>query len=177
MKKIRIHDREFRPFISQAKIKRAIEKLAKDLNRDLKGKDVIILAVLNGSFIFAADLMRKLKIPAEISFIKISSYASSGSTGETHDLIGINENLANRTVIILEDIIDTGITIEHILSQVKSYHPAELKIVTMFFKPESCKPGFKPDYTGIEIPSGFIVGYGLDYERLGRNLEEVYIEV
>ncbi|MFN8208849.1 MAG: hypoxanthine phosphoribosyltransferase [Bacteroidales bacterium] len=177
MKKIRIHDKEFRPFISQAKIKRAVEKLAKALNRDLKGKDVVILAVLNGSFIFAADLMRKLKIPAEISFIKISSYASTGSTGETHELIGINENLANRTVVILEDIIDTGITIEHILSQVKSYHPSDLKIVTMFFKPEACKPGFKPDYAGIEIPSRFIVGYGLDYDRLGRNLDEVYIEI
>jgi hypoxanthine phosphoribosyltransferase len=177
MKNIRIHDKEFKLFISSAKIKRAVDRMAKELNKDLKGKDVIFLGVLNGCFIFAADLFRKLTIPCEISFTKISSYVSNGSSGETHDLIGINEDLRNKTVVILEDIIDTGITIEHILSVVKSYNPAEVKIVTMFFKPDSCKPGFNPDYVGMEIPARFILGYGLDYDRLGRNFEDIYIEV
>lgn len=176
MKKINIQDKEFRLFITSARIQRAVSKMARQLNKDLKGKDVIFLGVLNGCYMFIADLSRHLSIPCQISFVKLASYAASSTTGEVYDLIGINEDLSNRTVVILEDIIDTGITIEHILAAVQSYHPAEIKIATLFFKKEACKPGFRPDYVGIEIPSQFIVGYGLDYNRFGRNYPDVYIE-
>ncbi len=128
MKKINIQDKEFRLFITSARIQRAVSKMARQLNKDLKGKDVIFLGVLNGCYMFIADLGRHLSILCQISFVKLASYAASSTTGEVYDLIGINEDLSNRTVVILEDIIDTGITIEHILAAVQSYHPAEIKI-------------------------------------------------
>jgi len=176
MKKINIQDKEFRSFISAVKIQKAIAKMARKLNKDLKGKDVVFLGILNGSFMFMADLCRKLTIPCQISFVKLASYSNTDSTGEVYDLVGINEELNNKTVVIVEDIIDTGITIQHILSAVKAHYPAEIRIATLFFKREACQPGFEPDYLGLEVPARFIIGYGLDYNRLGRNLAEIYIE-
>jgi hypoxanthine phosphoribosyltransferase len=174
-KKVQVYDKTFELFIPEAKIQQAIDELAKQMNKDLQGKDVIFMGILNGAFIFAADLYRRITIPSIITFVKVASYAGTSSTGKVERLIGVNENVENMTVVILEDIIDTGITMEYIIKQLKGYEPKEILIATMFFKKEAFKKNYPIHYIGMEIPNRFIVGYGLDYNGYGRNLRDVYV--
>ncbi len=177
MKRIKLLDREFELSIPFEKIDNAIAGIADRMNKDLVDKDPLMICVLNGSFMFAADLMKKLNFPCEISFVKLSSYEGTSSTGKVKELIGLNENIEGRCVVILEDIVDTGFTIEKIKNQLLGYQPAEVKIATMLFKPDACKTDIEIDYTGMEIPNDFIVGYGLDYDGHGRNLANIYTVV
>jgi hypoxanthine phosphoribosyltransferase len=174
-KEVTIHDKTFEKFISSVKIQRAIGKMAARINKDFKNDKPIFLSVLNGSFLFTADLLKKIKIECEVSFTKISSYSGAASTGKINTLIGINENLKGRTVIILEDIVDSGNTLEKIIPELKKHQPLKIIVATLFFKPNACKKKIKLDYIGIEMPNDFLIGYGLDYDGLGRNLSDIYI--
>jgi hypoxanthine phosphoribosyltransferase len=171
--RIQIHDKNFKKYISSAKIQKAVADIAKKINKDFKGGKPVFLSVLNGSFMFTADLLKKVNIECEVSFVKIASYSGTKS-GKINTLIGLNGILKNRSVIILEDIVDSGNTIEKIIFELKKYKPAQIKIATMFFKPGSYKKKIPLDYIGMEVPNDFIVGYGLDYNGLGRNLSDIY---
>jgi hypoxanthine phosphoribosyltransferase len=175
MSSIVIHDHTFKTKISSAEIQKAVADVAKQINKDLKGKKPLFLAVLNGSFMFAADLMKKINIECEISFVKVASYEGTQSTGSMKQLIGINEDIKGRTVVIVEDIVDTGNTIENIWNELNTMGVAELKVATLLFKPEAYTKTVPLDYVAIVIPNDFIVGYGLDYKGLGRNLEDIYV--
>lgn len=173
-KKVKVLDKEFEIFIESEEIQRTIANLAEKLNQDLKGKDVIFLGILNGSFMFASDLYKLIDVPSQISFLKLASYQGTSTSGTVKRLIGINEDLVGKTVVVLEDIVDTGITIENIIKQLRGYEPAEIKLATFLFKPAAMKTNVKLDYVGIEIPNDFIIGYGLDYDGFGRNLGDIY---
>ncbi len=172
---VQVLDKTFELFIPEAEIQTAIDKLAVKMNQDLQGKNVIFMGILNGSFIFAADLYRRITIPSIITFVKVASYSGTSSTGKVERLIGVNENIENMTVVILEDIIDTGVTMEYIIKQLKGYEPKEILIATMFFKREAFTKNYPIDYIAMEIPNKFIVGYGLDYNGYGRNLKDIYV--
>jgi hypoxanthine phosphoribosyltransferase len=174
MRKIKILDKEFQISIPYATIKQAVEQVATQINDDFASEEVFFICILNGSFMFAADLMKRIKIPNQISFVKISSYEGETSTGVTKKLIGLNEDINGRHVIIIEDIIETGLTLDHIVKDLKLAKPASLKIATLLFKPQAYHHNFKVDYFGLEIPNDFIVGYGLDYNGYGRNYEDIY---
>ena len=175
MKKIIIQGKEFKTSILSTNIKRAIERVSLEINQDYAGKDILFISILNGSFMFASDLVRKITLNCQISFVKLTSYASDTSSGSVKELIGLNEDLAGRHVIILEDIVDTGLTIESIASQLKKKKPASLKVATLLFKPQAYQKNMVIDYVGLEMPNGFLVGYGLDYDGFGRNLEDIYV--
>ncbi len=174
MKEIRIHDRNFRELITEEAIRKRVGELAVKLNSDLKGKDVVFLGILNGAFLFAADLFRKLEIPARISFVKLASYEGTKSSGSIKELIGWNEDIKNKTVVVIEDIVDTGHTLERIMAELVMRKASEIRIATAFFKPGAYKSRIVLDYVGFEIPNDFVVGYGLDYDGFGRNLPSVY---
>lgn len=171
---VTIHDKQFRKYISTAKVQKAVAGIAKKINKDYKNERPVFLSVLNGSFMFTTDLLKQLKIECEVSFIKVSSYSGTGSTGKVNELIGLNENLKDRSVIILEDIVDSGNTIKKIIPELKQCDPKQVRIAALFFKPDAFKGSIKPDYIGIEVPNDFLVGYGLDYNGLGRNLSDIY---
>ncbi len=175
MSDIKIHDKIFEPFISKAKIAEGVKKVAAEINRDYAGKNPLLLGILNGSFIFAADLFRELEIEAEISFIKLVSYKGTSSTGNVVTSIGLEEQLADRHIIIVEDIIDTGKTLHSFMPELQNRKPASLKIATFLTKPDALKYPVKADYNVFEIEHKFVVGYGLDYDGLGRNIPELYI--
>jgi hypoxanthine phosphoribosyltransferase len=175
MHSIRLGDKTFIPYITEEKIRAAVKNVAGQINADLEGKHPLFLVVLNGSFLFAADLVRDVKLECEISFVKLASYAGTESSGKIKELVGLNENIAGRDVIIVEDIVDTGNTIVHIVGQLKQLSPASIRIATLLFKPEAYKKEIPVDYRGLEIPNAFIVGYGLDYNGLGRNLRDIYV--
>lgn len=177
MKRIQLLDKEFVLSIPASDIKRAIWDMAMKINRDLHDKNPLMVCILNGSFMFSADLMKLIEFPCEISFVKLSSYHGMESTGEVKQLIGLNENVEGRTVVLLEDIVDTGVTIENLVRQLKTQNPADVKVATLLFKPEACTRDIKLDYVGLEIPNDFIVGYGLDYDGYGRNLPDIYTVV
>jgi len=174
MRSIQVQDKTFGEFISGAEINTAVEKIAKRINEDLKDKNPLFLVVLNGAFIFASDLMKKITIPCEISFVKLSSYVGTKTTSVVRELIGLDEVLTDRTVVILEDIIDTGITMGVTTGKLKKLEAKEVKIATLLFKPDAFTMDYHIDYVGIKIPNDFIVGYGLDYNGNGRNLPEIY---
>jgi hypoxanthine phosphoribosyltransferase len=174
MNTIRIHDKTFKPYISEEAIRDKVIKLAEVLNRDYANKNPIFIAILNGAFIFAADLFKSLHIDAEISFIKLASYKGMKSSGQVITAIGLDIELFNRHVVILEDIVDTGKTLFEFLPQLWHQQPASLKIVALLHKPEARTFPVPVDYTGFEIPDKFVVGYGLDYNGLGRNTASIY---
>jgi hypoxanthine phosphoribosyltransferase len=161
--------------ISSAEIKKAVSDVARQMNVDLKDTKPLFLAVLNGSFMFAAALMKRVTVECEISFVKLASYQGTGSTGTIKQLIGIDENLKGRTVVIIEDVVDSGETIENVLEQLKDLGAAEIKIATLLFKPEAYSKNIPIDYAAIVVPNDFLVGYGLDYNGLGRNLADIYV--
>ena len=155
-------------------IKKRVAELAETISRDMADKNPLFLAVLNGAFIFAADLMRGMTIPCEISFVKLASYQGTTSTGHIKEVIGINEDLTGRTVIILEDIVESGLTIKRMIESLGTRNPASVHICTLFFKPERLKEEINLDYVAFEIPNDFILGYGLDYDQQGRGLKDLY---
>src|ERR1700748_131346 len=174
MSTIQVHDKSFVPYLSAAEIAAKIEGLAAQINKDYEGKRPLIIAVLNGSFIFASDLFRRLTIEAEISFIKLASYKGTTSTGNVITAIGLEESLHHRHVILLEDIIDTGKTLHEFIPQLEHQSPASIEIAALLTKPDALKFPVHPKYSGFEIPNKFVVGYGLDYDGLGRNIPEIY---
>jgi len=174
MKEVTILGKDFELFIDADTIQDRIKRLAIVLNEDLKGKDPIFIAILNGSFMFAADLMKYVTVPSEITFVRISSYKGMNSTKNMKEVMGLKEDIKDRTVVIIEDIVDTGYTIEGLINQFETQGPKEIKVATLLFKPKALVVGTKPDYVAIEIPNDFIVGYGLDYDGFGRNLQDIY---
>ena len=177
MKNVNILDKEFELFIPYEKIKSIVEEMAEKMNNDLKGKKPLFICILNGSFMFAADIFKRISmLDAEISFIKLASYSGISTTGSVKELIGLNEDLTGRTVVVLEDIVDSGITIAKTIEQIRSKNPLEILIATLLLKPEALQVKVPLDYIGIEIPNDFIVGYGLDYNGRGRNLIDIYKE-
>lgn len=175
MTKIQILDKSFSLFIPADEIRKAVDRIATEMNNDLNGKDVIFIAILNGAFMFAADLYKKLDIPSRITFLKLASYEGTSTSGKIKRLIGLGEDLKGLTVVVLEDIVDTGTTLDHIVKQLRGYEPAEVKIATLFLKPDVYHYDIPLDYVGIKVPDRFIVGYGLDYNGFGRNLEDLYV--
>jgi hypoxanthine phosphoribosyltransferase len=174
MSLVTVHDKVFKPFIDKATIERRVAELGKQIDSDYQGKRPLFLAILNGSFIFAADLFRCITIDAEISFIKLASYKGTTSTGNVVTAIGMEETLHHRHVVLLEDIIDTGKTLSSFLPEILSRQPASLKVATFLTKPEALQYDIRADYVGFEVPNKFVLGYGLDYDGLGRNLPELY---
>ena len=174
MDSIKIKDKSFRVSIPEAEIKTRVKALAEQMSKDLEGKNPIFLAVLNGAFIFAADLMREMTIPCEISFVKLASYQGTTSTGKVKEVFGINEDLSGRTVVIVEDIVESGQTMKQMIESLGTRNPESVRICTLFFKPEKLKEDLNLDYVAFRIPDDFILGYGLDYDGLGRELKDVY---
>lgn len=174
MKSVRIHDKTFRSYISEEAIREKVGELAAVLNRDYRDKNPVFIAILNGAFIFAADLFKSLSIDAEISFIKLASYKGMKSSGQVITAIGLDIEIFDRHVVILEDIVDTGKTLHEFLPQLWHQQPASLKIVALLHKPDASAFPVKVDYTGFEIPDKFVVGYGLDYKGQGRNTAAIY---
>lgn len=172
--RILVKDRYFTKYIDAEEIQRAVAKVSDAVYADFKDEVPLFLVVLNGSFIFAADLMKAYDGICEISFIRLSSYHGTQTTQEVKTLIGLSDDITDRSVVILEDIIDSGITVTHLLEDLKKYNPRHLKVATLLFKPEAVKTEIRPDYIGMEIPKDFIVGYGLDYDGFGRNLADIY---
>jgi hypoxanthine phosphoribosyltransferase len=171
---IKIKDKTFKTSITEAEIKERVKALAQQISKDMEGKVPLFLGVLNGAFIFAADLMRELTIPSEISFVKLASYQGTTSTGKINEVLGINEDLSGRTVIIVEDIVESGLTMKRMIESIGTRNPASVHICTLFLKPDKLKEDLDIDYVAFRIPDDFIIGYGLDYDHLGRELREIY---
>lgn len=171
---VKVHDKHFEPFISADKIQHEVSRIAEEMNRDLASKDPIFLGILNGAFMFASDLYKQLTFPCQITFLKLASYSGTQSTGTVKQLIGINRDLKDRVVVILEDIVDSGVTLETIIRQLSGYQPAEIRVATFLHKPEATVREVKLHYVGMKIPNDFILGYGLDYDGYGRNFKEIY---
>ena len=174
MSRVKILDKTFETSLPEAKIKERIKELATQMSRELEGKNPLFIAVLNGSFIFAADLMREMTIPCEISFVKLASYQGTMSTGKVHEVLGINEDLTDRTVVIVEDIVESGQTMERMIEALGTRKPSSVHICTLFFKPDRLQTDINLDYVAFRIPNDFIVGYGLDYDQQGRGLKDIY---
>ena len=171
---VKIKDKTFKASISETAIHARVNEIAAQIDKDMAGKTPLFLAVLNGSFVFAADLLRELHIPCEISFVKMASYQGTSSMGKVKQLIGLNVPLAGRTVVIVEDIVDSGLTMQCMLECLDNYHPAEVRICTLLLKPGNLKVPLNLDYVAFRIPNDFIVGYGLDYDQQGRQLKDIY---
>ncbi len=174
MARIKVLDKEFETSIPENKILEAIDAVAHKMSKQLEGKNPLLVCVLNGAFMFASDLMKRITIPCEITFVKVASYSGTSTSGSVKHLIGFNENVKDRTVVILEDIVDTGNTITNLIEDVKTMSPADVQVATLLYKPDACKRAIRLDYVGLEIPNDFIVGYGLDYNGQGRNLKDIY---
>lgn len=175
MGKVTLKDKTFRVNITAQEIDQAVGKVAEQLNSHLKAKNPLFLCVLNGSFMFASDLMKKLTMTCEISFVKVASYHGTTSTGAVTELIGLNEDISGRTVVIVEDIVDTGTTIEKVHGLLIQKGAAEVHVATLLFKPEAYTRAIPIAYPAIRVPNDFLVGYGLDYDGIGRNLPDIYV--
>jgi hypoxanthine phosphoribosyltransferase len=175
MKRVKLWDKEFEISLPYAEIQSAIEEMAAKMVADLEGKEPLFICILNGAFMFASQLMKEVELPdAEISFLKLASYSGTSSSGDVKELIGLNEEIAGRTVVILEDIVDTGHTMKGVKEQLIQKGAADVRIATLLFKPDALKVKLDLDYVGIVIPNDFIVGFGLDYDRRGRNFKDIY---
>ncbi|SRR6056297_621873 len=175
MNKIKLNDKEFQISIHSDKIQSVVKHVANQISEDFRDKDVpVFLSILNGAFMFTADLFKYLSIDAYVTFVKFASYSGTTSSGKVKQLIGLNEDLEGRNVIVLEDIVDSGLTIKQLSRQLDSLNLKEYKIASFLHKPDACEEDIKIDYVGMEIPNDFIVGYGLDYDGLGRNYKDIY---
>ena len=174
MDTIQVHDKVFAPSIPAADIMQQVRKVAQQINRDFEGQTPLFLVVLNGAFIFAADLMREVTVPAEVSFVKLASYEGTSSTGTVREVIGLNTDITGRPVIIVEDKVESGITMAHMIETLKKQNPLSIDICTLLLKPEKLEVKLDIRYVAMEIPNDFILGYGLDYDGLGRGLKDIY---
>jgi hypoxanthine phosphoribosyltransferase len=174
MKEISILDKKFRELITEESLQDRIKELARQVNNDLTAKEVVFLGILNGAFLFAADLFRHIDLQSKISFVKLASYEGTKSSGTIKELIGWNEDIKGKTIVVIEDIVDTGNTLERIVDELIIRKVKEVRIATMLFKPAAYTKDIPLDYIGFEIPNDFVVGYGLDYDGYGRNLPSVY---
>lgn len=171
---VQIKDKDFELFISETEIQSEISKLAARINEDYAGKDVVFLGILNGAFMFISDLLKGIDLECEVSFIKVSSYKGTSTTGNVHELIGLMSSLKDKHVLIVEDIVDTGLTLNKIYSLIDHDEPSSLEVVSLLYKPDSFKGNHPPKYFGFSIPNKFVVGYGLDYSEYGRNTAAIY---
>lgn len=174
---VKIKDKTFKISIPEEEILKHVKEVADRINHDMADKNPLFLAVLNGSFMFAADLMKMITIPCEISFVKLASYQGVTSTGSVKEVIGINEDLSGRTVVIIEDIVDTGLTMKRMIESLGTRNPESVHICTLLLKPEKLQEQLDVEYVAMKIPNDFIVGYGLDYDQQGRNLRNIYTVV
>jgi len=175
LKTVSFLDQKFRICISRSQVHNSIQHIANSINSDYEGKEILFVAVLNGAFMFAAELMRKVKPLCRISFVKIASYQGNTSEGVIRELIGLKDDLNGKHVILVEDIVDTGFTLDHVMNQIRNtYKPASIAVASLLFKPQSYRKSIVVNYVGIEIPNDFVVGWGLDYNGYGRNLEDIY---
>ena len=174
---ITIHNKAFRPYLSTAQLDEAVRALAARLSADYAGRRPLFVVVLTGAFMFAADLLKRMAEPCEIVFIRVASYEGTGSTGVVQEVLGLREDVKDRHLIIVEDIVDTGTTMHHLLPTLQAKGPASVEIATLFFKPESLRHDLSLRYVALQIPNDFVVGYGLDYDGPGRNLPDVYVAV
>ena len=174
METIRIKDKQFKTFITEEQILKEVARVGEEINRDLADANPLFVSVLNGSFMFTADLMKHVSVPCEISFVKLASYAGISSTGKVKELVGLNDDITGRTIVIVEDIIDTGLTMERLIETLKARNPKEIRIATLMVKPDKLKVDLDINYIAMSIPNDFIVGYGLDYDGLGRNYRDIY---
>lgn len=174
---IKVHDRFFEPYITAKALSNRIKKLAAEIKQAYPHEMPVFISVLNGSFVFTADLVRELPAGCEVVFVKISSYEGTQSTGNVKTILGFPEHIRNRPVLILEDIIDSGLSMKYLLQELLTKQPASIKIATLLFKREALQHPIEPDFVGFDIENKFVLGYGLDYNELGRNLPHVYAEV
>ncbi len=174
MDTIQIKDKKFSVSIKEQDIQREVTRVANEINRDLAGKNPLFISVLNGSFMFTADLMKRITIPCELSFVKLASYQGLSSTGVIKEVIGINEDLTNRTVVIVEDIVDTGLTMQRLLETLGTRNPKAIHIASLLVKPEKLKVDLNIEYVAMNLPNALLEGYGLDYDGFGRNYPDIY---
>ena len=174
MSLIRLHDKEFEPYLSEQKIAGAITQLSTRLNADYEGKDPLFVVILNGAFVFASRIFTEMKMDCQVAFLRVSSYRGTESTGNIEEKMGLDVNLQGRHVVILEDIVDTGNTMERLRIDLKKGGAKSVKICTMLFKPDAFKKDYPVEYIGLNIPDRFVVGLGLDYNELGRNIPSIY---
>lgn len=177
MNTIQIKDKKFRMSIPESEIQAAVRKVAEQINHDIAEKNPVFICVLNGAFMFAGDLMKNVNMPCEITFVKLSSYDGLYTSGVVKEIIGLNESVVGRNVVVVEDIVDTGITMERILSSLRAKGANEIRVATFLQKPDALQCDIKIDYVAMKIPNDFIVGYGLDYDGYGRNLKDIYTVV
>ncbi len=171
---IKVKDKEFKVFIEADTIDAAIQKLADSINKDTSEEFPLFLVVLNGAFMFASDLLKRVTVECNVSFVKLASYSGTQSTHQVRELIGLNESIKGRSVVVLEDIIDTGNTLNVLLDSLRAYEAGKVRIATLLYKPDAFQGEYPIDYVGIEIPNDFIIGYGLDYDGFARNLPDIY---
>ncbi|MBO4462583.1 MAG: hypoxanthine phosphoribosyltransferase [Prevotella sp.] len=174
MEQVEVNGKTFRISIPEAEIKKRVKAVAEEISRDLEGKNPLLLGVLNGAFIFAADLMREMTIPCEISFVKLASYQGTTSTGKVTEVLGINEDLTGRDIIIVEDIVDTGLTMKRMIESLGTRNPASVSVCALLVKPDKLQVELDLKYVAFKIPNEFILGYGLDYDQAARGLKDIY---
>lgn len=170
-----INGKEFTTFISEAELRQIVERLAREVSRDYEGRDLVACPILTGAFMFAADLLRRLTVPCEVSFVRYASYSGMVSTGEVTCSLPFPPEIKGRDVLIVEDVVDSGLSMKHMLNEVRALHPASVRICALFYKPEAFKGDYKVDYVGRNIGNEFIVGYGMDFDEKGRTLPEILV--
>ena len=175
MDTIIVKDKSFKPFISEEKLQKSIQQVAEKINEDYQGKSPIFLGVLNGSFMFFGDLLKSVDVECTVSFVKLASYEGTSTTGTVNELIGLNEDVEGKDIILIEDIVDTGNTLVKLYEILSQKNPSSIKIATLLYKPEAYNKEYTIDYVGLEIPNAFVLGYGLDYDGLGRTLSSIYV--
>lgn len=171
---VKVKDKEFVPFLTQRVIEEAIDKIANEISRDLDGTKPLFICVLNGSFMFASELMKRVSIPSELTFVKMSSYSGTSSTGQVKEIYGLEEDIEGRTVVIVEDIVDTGKTMKRMIEKLNEKKPKNIKVATLLLKPDALVETVPLDYVALRIPNDFIIGFGLDYDGYGRNYPDIY---
>ena len=174
MNQVEVNGKTFRISIPEAEIKKRVKEVAEEISRDMEGKNPLLLGVLNGAFIFAADLMREMTIPCEISFVKLASYQGTTSTGKVTEVLGINEDLTGRQIIIVEDIVDTGLTMKRMIESLGTRNPASVSVCALLVKPDKLQVELDLKYVAFKIPNEFILGYGLDFDQAARGLRDIY---
>jgi len=174
LKELLLHNKRFIKCIQAETIEKAVDTIASAINSELADKKPLFISLLNGAFMFTADLLKQLDFECNVSFVKLSSYEGTETTGNIQQVIGLTESIEGRTIVVVEDIVDSGTTLFHFLNELRGMNPLEVKVAAMFYKPEACKHDIKIDYLGIKVPNDFIVGYGLDYNGLGRNYKDLY---